>query len=51
MLWLFLFVLLFEVLLHRFYDDRFRESVHPRHVLKKLLCFALIIWGVVLILA
>lgn len=46
-----IFVLLFGVLLHRFYGDRFKESVHPRHILKKLLCFALIIWGVVLILA
>lgn len=29
------FLLLFGVLLHRFYGGRFRESVHPRHILKK----------------
>ena len=45
-----IFVLLFGALLYRFFGSRFKESFQPQHILKKLVCFGVIVWGVVLIL-
>lgn len=45
-----LFVLLYGIILYYCFGDRFKENVSRREVIKKLLCFVMIILGVVMVI-
>ncbi len=43
-----IFVLLYSLLLHKFFGGRFKENLNQTEMLKKIICFLFIIMGVVL---
>lgn len=45
-----IFVLIFSLLISLIYGKKLKEEIAPKDVVKKLLCFGFIAWGVILIL-